>query len=266
MVALDHRREIVDAAAARTRCAGRARFPRNSTTPRSLEPDVRHDRVEHELRHVVGMCERVPLADVRPVRDAVERDLVDAERLAKRVDVGDDVVGAVELPPRRRSSPRTRGPRRPSAGRDPTRPSAAASPRSRAHRRPVPRWSNTTIRYCPFSAASALSTKRSRIGRPGWPGPPESTSSTPRGALTLSAAPTREVQRPLAPAGAVERHVERRARVAGDAGARRRVAERRAARVQEQSVSASDEERHARDSERVLIERVLSVRKLGYSI
>ena len=72
---------------------------RNSTTPRSVWPTMRDDGVEHESLHAIGMGERVPLADVRAVRDAVERPAVDAERAAERLHVGDDVVRAEELPP-----------------------------------------------------------------------------------------------------------------------------------------------------------------------
>src|SRR6476646_8217706 len=46
------------------------------------------------------MGQPVALADVRAVRDAVERPLVDAERLAQIFHIGDDVVRAEELPSR----------------------------------------------------------------------------------------------------------------------------------------------------------------------
>ena len=62
-------------------------------------PYVRDDRVEHELRHVRRMRERVALADIGAVRDAVDDPRVDAERLPQRFQVGDDVVRAEELPP-----------------------------------------------------------------------------------------------------------------------------------------------------------------------
>src|SRR5881409_4047474 len=46
------------------------------------------------------MSQPVALADVRAVRDPVERPLVDAERLAQVLHVGEGVVGAEELTPR----------------------------------------------------------------------------------------------------------------------------------------------------------------------
>ena len=75
-------------------------------------PHLRHDRVEHELRDVGRMGQPVALADVRAVRDAVERPLVDAERLAQVLHVGDRVVGAEELTPRVRPCGRRNGRRR----------------------------------------------------------------------------------------------------------------------------------------------------------
>src|SRR6266516_6756211 len=45
------------------------------------------------------MGQRVALADVRAVRDAVERPPIDTERSPKGLYVGDDVVGAEERPP-----------------------------------------------------------------------------------------------------------------------------------------------------------------------
>src|SRR4029077_6090302 len=50
-----------------------------------------------ELRYVGGVIGVLALADIRAVRDTVERPLVDAERLPERLHVGDDVVGAEEL-------------------------------------------------------------------------------------------------------------------------------------------------------------------------
>ena len=99
MIPLDDRGEVGDAPVS-TDAAQDTRGRPELDDAEVTEPDVRDDRVEHELRHVVGMRERVPLADVRAVRDAVEGDLVDAERPAERVDIGDHIVGPIELAPR----------------------------------------------------------------------------------------------------------------------------------------------------------------------
>ena len=47
----------------------------------------RQHRVEQQALDVIGMRERVGQRELRPVRDAVERDLVDAERLADGVEI-----------------------------------------------------------------------------------------------------------------------------------------------------------------------------------
>src|SRR5207237_2960436 len=50
---------------------------------------VRDDRVEDEPRDAARVRDRVSLGDERPVRHAVEDDLVDAEGPAKRLEVLD---------------------------------------------------------------------------------------------------------------------------------------------------------------------------------
>ena len=182
--------------------------------------DVRDDGVEHESLHAIGMGERVPLADVRAVRDAVERPAVDAERAAQRLHVGDDVVRAEELPP------------------------CSQLPGARA---------DGGRRRRPEIGAAHLGLQRGTVERPGA-GASLVVDDDPvvvqLGAEDLRDARQRrhaglaraagdqeqhaarrahvvggrdgEPQRPSLPPRVVERHGERRARVAGERGARRR--------------------------------------------
>ena len=195
VVALDHRCEIVDAALPhtlrRTRAVPGTRRRRDRSARRAARPSrarastrdpdararsARRRRCRTRFRRARSCRRRAPGAARRCPR---------RRRRSRRTAAG------------RRSSPHMPGPPRRSAGRDPTSPSAAASPRSRARRRRCRAGRRPRSGTVCFSAASALSTKRSRIGSPGWPGPPASTSSTPCGALTLSAAPTRRCSVPL---------------------------------------------------------------------
>ena len=185
--------------------------------------DVRDDGVEHESLHAIGVSERVPLADVRAVRDAVERPAVDAERAAERLHVGDDVVRAEEL------SARTQLPRARADG---------------ARRRP------------PEIGAAHLGLQRGTVERPGAGASlvvDDDSVVVQLGAEDLRDARQRrhaglaraagdqeqhaarrthvasgcdgESQRPSRSPGVIERYGEHRACVAGDGGARRRTGE-----------------------------------------
>ena len=65
-----------------------------------VEAGRRHDGVEHQPGHAVGMGDRVALGHEGAVGDAVERELVGPERDPQRVEVRDRVGGRVEAPPR----------------------------------------------------------------------------------------------------------------------------------------------------------------------
>ena len=62
-----------------------------------VDPLRPHHGVEHEALDVVGIRAGVLLGDVGAVRGALDRQLVDAERLAHVLEVGDAVGGGVEL-------------------------------------------------------------------------------------------------------------------------------------------------------------------------
>ena len=122
-----------------------ARARRGTRRGRDRLAFVRHDRVEHELRHVRRMRERVPLADIGAVGDAVDDRLVDAERVSQR----SRSATTSSVPKNRRRSPSSRAQARPprrAAERGPSTPWRAASPGSRAHRRRCPAGRTSTIR------------------------------------------------------------------------------------------------------------------------
>ena len=195
----------------------------------ALRVGMRQHRVEDERLHALGVGERVPLGDERPVGDAVDRPA--SSRRAPR---------AGRRGPRPcRASSRTRAACRGSS-RTPGRHSATGRRCRRC--RPPPGAAGTGSPCRPSRAgrssragsrsARARSARRSSTiaGTPGWPGPPARKRRTPRGAFTLFAAATFRRSRALCLAAAVERHGQGRAGEPRRLRARMRALESRARR------------------------------------
>ena len=85
--------------------ARRAQHAGGRAQPDEVERDVaprvgmRQHRVEDERLHAIGVRDRIPLGDERPVGDAVDRQLLHAERGAQVVEVLDRVARRVERAP-----------------------------------------------------------------------------------------------------------------------------------------------------------------------
>ena len=102
MALRDHRREVggrVRRAVKRlARVAQHARRRADRDEAQRIDVAVREDRVEHEPLHAVGVRERVALGHVGAIGDAVERELVGAQRVAQQIEVGHGVGRRVEAP------------------------------------------------------------------------------------------------------------------------------------------------------------------------
>ena len=179
---------------------------------------MRHDRVEHELRDVVGMRERVALADVGAVRDAVDDPSCRrpapgaASRCRRRRRRCRRTAGG------RRSSPRTPGPLRPSAGRGPRCPlllQRRAVERTGARAALVEHHDPVGALFSgDDSVDEPVEDRQARLARPAG----QHEQHAPRRLDVVGGRDTAGASVPFRRSAAVERNVERRARVAGDAG------------------------------------------------
>ena len=119
---------------------------RMPSTSRPSRPAARHDRVEHQPGHAVGVGDRVALGHEGAVGDAVERELVGPERDAQGLEVGDRVGRRVEARARGPSA-RAHASTAPRGGTVRSEvPIARCSAGQRSAPAPVPRWSSMTSR------------------------------------------------------------------------------------------------------------------------
>ena len=167
----------------------------NSSTPRSVSPDVRHDGVEHQLLDALRMNERVSL-----------RRRTCRTRSASIVHLSTpSEFAAPRGRRRRRRCRRTAGDRRSSMrtrARMPPRRIQVRAPHLLLHRLAVERSRpgptlvehDDAVRGC---SAPRMDEIRGSSGSPACPGPPASKSSTPRGAFLLVDAATASLSLPF---------------------------------------------------------------------
>ena len=192
------------------------RAPRNSSRPRSVSPTCGTTESSTSLDTLLRMRERVPLADVGAVRDAVDDPRVDAERRPAATPCRRRRRPSRRTAAGRRAAARRREPPRPAAERGRSFPSPLAAPGSRAHPRRF--LAGRTSR--PGSPAARRRGSPTRVRAPGRPAGrarPSGAADAPRRVDVVGG---RDGQSAACPAAArvVERHGERRAGESGGAG------------------------------------------------